>query len=93
MKEQLIWGRYFIKSKRDIALNKLHMGKMVKCSYKQPIDLEYDDAQRQIYEWIQNGDAKLVARYGSNEAYATAEARCEPTYEEAYTALCIDVAP
>lgn len=74
MKEQLIWGRYFIKSKRDIALNKLHMGKMVKCSYKQPIDLEYDDAQRQIYEWIQNGDAKLVARYGSNEAYATAEA-------------------
>lgn len=74
MKPQLVWGKYFIKSKRDIALNKFHMGKYVKCAYKQPVDLNYEDAQRQIYAWIRNGDAKLIARYGSNEAYATAEA-------------------
>lgn len=74
MKEQLIWESYFLKSKIDIALNKFHMGKLVKCRYKQPIDLDYENAQKQIKYWIEGGDAKLVARYGSNEAYATAEA-------------------
>lgn len=74
MKEQLIWESYFLKSKIDIALNKFHMGKLVKCRYKQPIDLDYENTQKQIKSWIEGGDAKLVARYGSNEAYATAEA-------------------
>lgn len=74
MKDKLIWGCYFIKSKLDIALNKFQWGRAVKCFYKQPQDLNYEDAQKQIYTWIQNGDAKLVARFGSNEAYVTAEA-------------------
>lgn len=74
MKEQLIWESYFLKSKIDIAFNKFHMGKLVKCRYKQPVDLDYENAQKQIKSWIEGGDAKLVARYGSNEAYATAEA-------------------
>ena len=74
MKEQLIWESYFFNFKIDIALNKIHMGKLVKCRYKQPIDLDYENTQKQIKAWIEGGDAKLVARYGSNEAYATAEA-------------------
>lgn len=74
MKDKWIWGYYFIKSKLDIALNKFHLGKAVKCIYKQPQDLNYEDTQKQIYSWIESGDAKLVARYGSNEAYVTAEA-------------------
>lgn len=69
-----MYGSYFFKSKVDIALNKFHMGRLIKCSYKQPIDLDYEDAQRQIKAWIESGAVKLVARYGSNEAYATAEA-------------------
>lgn len=74
MKEQLIWSGYFIKSKLDIALNKFHIGGAVKCFYKQTTDLNYEDAQKQIYSWIESGEPKLVARYGSNEAYVTAEA-------------------
>ena len=72
--EQLIWGIYFIKSKLDIVLNRINMGGAVKCFYKQALELNYEETQKQIYLWIEKGEAKLVARYGSNEAYVTAEA-------------------
>lgn len=70
--DKIIWIKYFLKSKFNIILNKFNLIKFVNHKYKSEIFDLYDTNQL-IKKWILEGKPRMIARYGSNEAYVTAE--------------------
>lgn len=70
--KKIIWIKYFFKSKFNIFLNKVDLNRFVKHKYKLEILDRYDTNQL-IKKWILDGKPRMIARYGSNEAYITAE--------------------
>lgn len=73
-KNKMIWWSYFLKSKYNILLNKLGKIDWVKHTYKGKQLLDNDEFNKQVYNWIIEGEPKCICRFGSNEAYTTAEA-------------------
>ncbi len=74
MKKRIVWLFYFLKGKYNILLNKIGLSKFSKHKYIDKFILDPEEANRKIYDWINEGKPRMIARYGSNEAYATAEA-------------------
>lgn len=70
--KKIIWIKYFFKSKFNIFLNKVDLSRFVNHKYKLEILDRYDTNQL-IKKWILDGKPRMIARYGSNEAYITAE--------------------
>lgn len=70
--KKIIWIKYFFKTKINIILNKLNLSKFVNHKYKKEL-LNKRDTNKLIKQWIIEGKPRMIARYGSNEAYVTAE--------------------